>query len=154
MTFFDPNDPRSHSEPQLPPQPAFDAEYLAQQYPPQQPVAQSPLTYLPEKHSGLGIASFCIGLVSVLLVLSAFAMIILMVIQGGGQVDPRSPKAMSMGLGICSGGFIALIGLAFGIAGFFARDRKRAFTIAGLVINGGLLLGVVALMIIGIISKR
>ena len=153
MTFFDPNDPRSQDEP-LPPQPTFGAESLAQQYPPQQPVAQPPLAYYPAKHSGLGTASFCIGLVSVLLMLSAFVMIILMVFQGGGQVDPRSPKVMSMGLGICSGGFIALVGLAFGIAGFFARDRKRGFAIAGLVINGGLLLGVVGLAIIGMISKR
>lgn len=153
MTFFDPNDPRSQDEP-LPPQPAFGAEYPGQQYPPQQAVSQSPLAYLPEKHSGLGIASFCIGLLSVLLMLSAFVMIILMVIRSGGQTDPRSPEVMSMGLGICSGGFIALIGLAFGIAGFFTRDRKRGFTIAGLVINGSLLLGVLGLAIIGMISKR
>ena len=152
MTFFDPNDPRSQDESL--PQPAFGAAYLGQQHPPQQPLAQSPLAYYPEKHSGLGIASFCIGLVSVLFVLSAFAMIILMVIQGGGQVDPRSAKVISMGLGICSGGFIALVGLALGIAGFFTRDRKRGFTIAGLAINGGLLLGVLALMILGMLSKR
>ena len=84
----------------------------------------------------------------------ALAMIILKAIRDGGQFEPSSPEAMSMGLGICSGGFIALIGLAFGVAGFFTRDRKRGFTIAGLVINGGLLLGVVALTILGLLSKR
>lgn len=101
------------------------------------------------KHSRLGIVSFIMGLV---IGLSEFAMIIIagvLEITTPGGVDEQSPQVMLLGLVIIAGMLGALVGAVLGIIGLTERNRYKAFPVLGLAFNGLILLGVIALMVIG-----
>ena len=77
----------------------------------------------PER-SGLGIASFVMGLVSLA---GAFLIFVLMLARAGSRV--------LVGLGLCGGGIFALVGLGLGIAGAI-QSRNRGLAVLGAVFNG------------------
>ncbi len=103
----------------------------------------TPYGYAPQtpSHSGLGIASFCLGLVTVLLVAVQFVGVIMLVMRSGGNFDPNAirpedPVAILTG---CSGMLAlltALVGLGLGIAALFRPMTKRWPAITGVVVNG------------------
>ncbi len=100
------------------------------------------------KHSGLGVASFVLALVAavglIVLIIAASA-----ISAGPNGLDPRSAGAITIGLLIFVCLFMALIGLGLGIAGIVQKRYRRLFAIIGTAINGLLILGVLALMMIG-----
>lgn len=101
------------------------------------------------KHSRLGIVSFVMGLV---IGLGEFAMIIIagvMEVTTPGGVDEQSPQVMMLGLVIIAGMLGALVGAVLGIIGLTERNRYKAYPVVGLAFNGLILLGVIALMAIG-----
>jgi hypothetical protein len=58
-----------------------------------------------------------------------------------------------VGSGICGGVPISLCGLGLGIAGLFQARRSRVFAVLGVVFNAALLLGVGAMMAIGMLAN-
>jgi hypothetical protein len=74
--------------------------------------------------SGLGIASFVMGLITLA---GAFFIFILMLAEVGSRVVT--------GLGLCGGGIFALVGLGLGIAGAIVQRRNRWLAILGAVFN-------------------
>lgn len=82
---------------------------------------------LPLKHSGLGIISFILFLVN--LVLSLIAVILAM-----GEEKTANYFQILGGVGIL-GSIICLLGIIFGIAGVIKKNRKKVFAILGLVLN-------------------
>ncbi len=103
----------------------------------------------PQKHSGLGIASFILAMVV------GIGMFILIVIAGvmesrtPGGIDENAPEAVVLGLLLIGGMLLALVGGVLGLVGLFVGDNKRVFAALGLAFNVLILLGVVGLMILG-----
>ncbi len=102
------------------------------------------------KHSGLGVASFIISM------LGGPGMFLMLVVAGvlaasvpGGKMDESSPAAVGLGLVLIGGIAFALVGVGLGIAGVAQKGRKKLFAVLGLVFNSLIVLGVAALMVIG-----
>ncbi len=126
----------------------------------------------PLKHSGLGIASFVLALISVVLIIVTIALGATFVSevandeaaqQRWAQVDPEDEAAvmeMMQESGFASllvaglagiGAFgIAFIGLILGIIGAFSKNRRKVFSIIGLSLNALMLFAPILLFIIGI----
>jgi hypothetical protein len=103
------------------------------------------------RHSGLGIASFVVSM------LGGPAMFLLLVVAGvmsaqapNGQIDEKSAAAVGLGLVMIGGIIVALIGAGLGIAGVAQKGRKKVFAVLGLVFNGLIVLGVGAIIAIGL----
>jgi len=99
-------------------------------------------------HSGLGIASFIIGLVVVVIVL---LMILLIAVLASNRANRNTAETMGVmtGIFVCVGALASLVGLGLGMGGVFQEDRNRTFAVIGLILNGLIILGTVALFIIG-----
>lgn len=117
-------------------------------------------------HSRMGIASVVIA------VLATLAIVVLIVVAGlltasafqgvnPENVDPEqlqrdlqdSPAAVGLGLvgaGVLVSALLYLLGLALGVAGVVQRRRKRLFAVLGLVLNGLIVLALVALTVFGV----
>ncbi|MGO4107926.1 hypothetical protein [Paenibacillus sp. YAF4_2] len=121
----------------------------------------------PLKQSGLGIASFILALVTVLLIVGAF--ISAAVFASSVSDDPQAflneleninGEALPSNIvPILIAGFcmlasvgVAIIGLILGIIGAASRTRRKTFAIIGIVLNGLVVLGTVGLVIIGLAS--
>ncbi|GGG75049.1 hypothetical protein [Paenibacillus radicis (ex Gao et al. 2016)] len=128
-----------------------------------QPAFGQPVPVQPEniKQSGLGIASFIIALVAVLL--GIIGIILSVAFTAGIADDPQSivreienndissvASIMVAGLMLIAGAGIAFIGLILGIVGAFAKDRRKAFAIVGIILNGLIVVGIVALTVLGL----
>lgn len=102
------------------------------------------------RHSGLGIASFVIALGVVLLEL-------VMVISAGvlqasrpGGVDENSPEAALIGLSICFGLMLDMVGIGLGIGGLLQPKRNKLFAVLGITLGGLVFLGVICLIVLGL----
>lgn len=116
----------------------------------------------PLKHSGLGIASFVLAIISIL----AFLLSIIMIFAAASNVAHLSPTEIESELmagggeefaAVLGGGLlimlaigISIIGLILGIIGLVIKNRKKIFGILGVVLNGLIVLGIVFLMVIGL----
>ncbi len=101
------------------------------------------------KHSGLGIASFVISLaMGVYFILVVFVAAVMEAATPGGMPE-TSPVLAIVGLFAFLGLFGCVVGIGLGIAGMFQKNRKRVFSILGLIINGLIVLGVLAAAIAG-----
>ncbi|MFF2480647.1 hypothetical protein [Paenibacillus sp. NPDC058071] len=122
----------------------------------------APARPVPLKHSGVGIASFVLAIISVLLGIAG----IILSISFAGQVanDPGFMDSMTQSNGEVPEGFLALasagltmiigigcsfIGLILGIVSVASRNRRKVFGIIGLILNGLIVLGMGGLMLIG-----
>jgi hypothetical protein len=67
------------------------------------------------------------------------------------QLDPNNmPGAViAAGCSMIVGGFIALVGLIFGVVGLCMPNASKGWAIGGLIANGVLLLGTCCLIVIG-----
>ena len=101
-------------------------------------------------HSGLGIASFIIALIA------GAAMVALIVLAAalsaqapGGELDENSPEAVTVGCSLIIAAGMALLGLILGVVAAIQQGRKKVFAVLGIVFNGGMILVLVGLMILG-----
>ena len=104
-----------------------------------------------KKHSGLGIASFIISIVSSI---STFMLIVIagvMETSRSGGIDEESVGAVMVGLFILAFLFVSLVALGLGIAGLIQKDRKKVYAIIGTVFSALTFLGTTSLIIIGLI---
>lgn len=103
-----------------------------------------------EQHSGLGIASFIISIVS------AIAIFILIVIAGAievstpGGMDEESIGAVVLGLFLFAFFFVALVALGLGIGGLNQKNRKTIFAILGTVFSAITVLGTIVVIMLGL----
>ncbi|WP_020615987.1 hypothetical protein [Paenibacillus daejeonensis] len=116
----------------------------------------------PTKQSGLGIASFVIGLLSILgiigvVVLSMTAAYsIFESLPTDGSVPDPETIAQASGSGVMLLGILLLftvllsvVGLILGIIGLFIKNRRKVFGIIGVVLNGVIVFGFGGLLILG-----
>ncbi len=117
------------------------------------------------KHSRMGIASFVI---SILVAVTILALVVggpLLISSSEGfdpqsfdpadpqSIDPSDPAIIAiqiLGLGFIVGVLSSFVGLGLGIAGMVQRRRKRLFAVIGAVLNGLVVLGVIALVVLSI----
>lgn len=105
-------------------------------------------------HSGLGIASFVIGLIAVVL---DFILIAAAVISARARPIGRREEeslAVLLGLMACGGVVAGIVGFCLGIAGLCQADRRKVFAILGVVFNGLVVLAVAFLLVLGMASQR
>jgi hypothetical protein len=104
------------------------------------------------KHSGFGIASFIVSIVQ------AFITMIVVLSAGlVGRMHPSNDKQlffMIIGLLVFAGLFVNLVGVGLGIGGIFQHNRKKVFSILGIIFNFAVILSVAALIIFGLIAKK
>ena len=104
------------------------------------------------KSSGLGIASFIISVLAGLEIISLLIVGMVMEMRTPGWADEDSPQVMFLGLLVIAGLIMSLVGLALGITGLVQGGRSKVFPVLGLGFNGMIILGVMAIIIIGVLS--
>jgi len=116
--------------------------------PPLPPPAPAPVV-VERKHSGLGISSFVISLGG------GFAMFVLFCVAGfmetttPGGIDEKSGVAVVLGLVIFAVIAVHLLGMGLAIGGLTQKDRKKVFSILGLVFNVLVIVGTTSLIVLG-----
>lgn len=101
------------------------------------------------KHTGVGIASFILSLIS------GFMLFVLVVIAGVMEssspdgLDEESTEAIVVGLGLIGFMFGSFLAFVLGIVGLCQGQRKKLFAILGMLLGGMTLFGVLGLMVIG-----
>jgi hypothetical protein len=104
------------------------------------------------KHSGLGIASFAIGLSVGVFECAIVVVAGIIEVSTPGGIDEDSPATMLLGLAILAGLGIALCGVGLGIAGLLQR-RNKLFAALGVVIGLLVVLGVAGLIVVGLMAQ-
>lgn len=102
------------------------------------------------KHSGLGIASFAISVLSGILIFVMFVVAGVMESSTPGGMDEESPAAIMLGLSLFAFVFLSLLAFVLGIAGLFQSNRKKVFAVLGLVFSGMVIFGTVGLILVGL----
>jgi hypothetical protein len=94
----------------------------------------------PLKHSGLGVASFILGVSLLLLTVFAFGLAGYFEATTPGGMQETDAAAMLIGLLLlfCWAG--QLVGVGLGIAGCCQRERRKIFAILGLTFSAMMLL--------------
>jgi len=113
--------------------------------------------YHNRKQSGLGIASFIIGLLCIIgiIALSMTTVVSLTdAIQPDGTLPDTEELASSSeviiaGILMLFTILISLVGLVLGIVSLFMKNRRKVFGIIGVVLNGLLVVGFGGLMVLG-----
>jgi hypothetical protein len=117
---------------------------------------------LPLKQSGLGIASFVIGLICIIGLIGTTlfigASVADFVTPDGTALSEAEIQAKVMDnmgfivavLLFMASLFLSLVGLILGIIGLVVKNRRKVFAVIGTVLNGLLIVGFVGLVIIGL----
>ncbi len=99
-------------------------------------------------HSGVGIASFLIGLIVIVIDLLLVLLLVVLATGGAGYREGRTVGTLA-GVFNCIGVLACLAGLGLGVAGLFQEDRNRTFAVLGVILNGLVILIVAGLFIVG-----
>ncbi len=101
------------------------------------------------KHSGLGMASFVLSLLTVAGVIGFYLAVTAAVSRG--VVDATNPPAglLAAGMVFLISVLVALVGIGLGIAGLIQKDRRRVLAVVGLVLNSLVVLTVAVLIVLG-----
>jgi hypothetical protein len=100
-------------------------------------------------HKGVGIASFVIGVTSMILILALFVFAGIM--TNAGRATPE--LNMIIGFGMFFAWAVDVIGIALGIVGAVDRTSKKTFPMLGLTVSTAILLLSIALIVIGLAMK-
>jgi hypothetical protein len=101
------------------------------------------------KHSGFGIASFILSIVTGILVFLAVITAGVMEASTPGGINEESIGAIVLGLVLIALFILDLTALGLGIGGLVQKDRKKVFAVLGTAFSGVTIAGTVLLMIIG-----
>lgn len=133
-------------------------------YPPEPSFSSMPPDELgPKKQSGLGIASFIIALVSVVLIIVSIALVASFASDIANNElllnDPTAIESMEeealvpvmlAGLSILASIGVAMIGLILGIISAFSKSRRKVFGVIGIILNGLIVIGAVGIVVVGL----
>ncbi|UVI31836.1 hypothetical protein [Paenibacillus spongiae] len=126
------------------------------------PIPEPAMTEQPKKISGLGIASFIIGLVSIITFIVCMVVVTSSIMDyitedGKPVIDAEAVSAnvslILSGLFLLGSLGLSFIGLVLGIVGACMKDRRKAFAIVGIVLNGLLVVGTGGLFLLGIFQS-
>ena len=100
------------------------------------------------RHSGFGVASFIISLMTLGLYVLIFTLTFIFAGIAPESVDRESPVARVSVFLLLLGILANLIGLVLGIAGVRQKNRKRLLSILGIIFNSAILIGFMVLIAI------
>jgi hypothetical protein len=100
-------------------------------------------------HKGKGIASFALGVTSVVGILALIGAAAVM--TKTGKLTPE--LNVILGLGMISAVFVDLIGIGLGFFGAADRTSKKTYPALGLALNIGILVLFAVLVVIGLSMK-
>jgi len=103
------------------------------------------------KHSGLGIASFILSIISGIFLFLIFAVAGMIESSTPGGMSEESPAAMLIGLFMLGFMFLTLLAVGLGIGGLLQSDRLKIFALLGIIFSACTLLGTVLLILIGLV---
>src|SRR6218665_3861150 len=102
-----------------------------------------------QKHSGLGIASFIISIVTGILIFLLFIVAGVVESSTPGGINEESTEAIVLGLFIILMLFINLVAIGLGIGGLCQSERKKIFAILGTIFSSLTTLLAILLIIVG-----
>lgn len=108
------------------------------------------------KHSGPGIASFVLCMVSLLGYIATVALIGALISPYLNLTSPDEEAIQKLGLAFLLVILFILmnvIGIVLGIVGISLKKRKKIFAILGLIINGVIVLSIAAFFVIAVVSS-
>ncbi|MBB3108317.1 hypothetical protein FHS18_000345 [Paenibacillus phyllosphaerae] len=118
-----------------------------------------------QKHAGLGIASFIIGITSILafitsMVVAASSIMNQITEDGNPALDAAALVDSADGALLVLSGLLmigclalAFIGLVLGIIGVCLKNRRKVFGILGVVFNGLLVMGTISIIGLGLVLQ-
>ncbi|MDF9827280.1 hypothetical protein M2103_001990 [Ereboglobus sp. PH5-5] len=131
-------------------------------HPPQLPPAQPPnQNVLPppapapasrQSHSGLGIASFVLSIISGMALFCVVLAAGVIESSTPGGMDESSPQAMVVGLFLFAFMGLALLAAGLGVGGLCQKNRRKIFAILGVAFSGAAIVLVMGLMIFGLMA--
>ncbi|QYJ87901.1 hypothetical protein K0I73_01365 [Shewanella mesophila] len=87
------------------------------------------------KHSGLGIASFVLSIVSMMLIFGLLIVAGVIEATTPGGMNEESVEAVVVGILLFAFIGTALVATGLGIAGLFQKQRKKIFAILGTIFS-------------------
>lgn len=102
------------------------------------------------KHSGLGIASFIISLISAALIFILMAIAGVLEVSTPGGMSEESAGAVLIGLFLILFLIVCLVALGLGIGGLVQKERKKLFAILGTLFSGVTFVGTLFVLLIGL----
>jgi cytochrome c biogenesis protein CcdA len=125
------------------------------QYPQQYvyPPANAAYPYVERKHSGIGMASLVLALLSALsLVAMIGASVVIVADDPAALEDENSPKFIVVFVLLLASLVMMVVGLGLGVGGALQRDRKKLFGILGLISNIVMLLMIVGFFVVALLA--
>jgi hypothetical protein len=104
----------------------------------------------PKSLSGLGMVSIGIGVLMFMVFPALFVLAAMLDDPNNAQPPDKDPAMMAVGLGLLLSLGFTLIGLVLGIIGCCQPDRSMVCGLLGAILNGLLLLGMIALVCTGL----
>jgi len=145
------NQPPAYDPNAYPPDP-YQQQAMCQYYGYQQPV-------IPVGHSKMGIASFVLAVISILLAIIGIVIAGILGLQypelenmNPDHIDPELiGPVFAIFCPLCSTVMLSIVGLILGIIGATQNQQSKTFAIIGAVLNGLVILGFMGLMAIGLV---
>lgn len=101
------------------------------------------------RQSEIGIGSFIVSIISVLLMIILIVVAGIMETQTPGGLDDEAPELYAIGFAFIGCSLMVLLGLGLGIGAMFHPGRRNTFGIIGIVISSITIVGTTFLMILG-----
>lgn len=96
------------------------------------------------KHSGFGIASFVISLLSGMLIFIFIGIAQILESPTPGELDEESMEVIVMGLFMIGSALLSIVALSMGIV---QKAKKKVFAVLGVIFSGVILLGFLLLIL-------
>lgn len=101
------------------------------------------------RHSGFGIASFMISMVIIGFSFFLLFLAVVIAVIGPDLADTNSTMISTVGAFLMLSSLASLVGLGFGYAGLKQINRKKVFSILGVVFNLMIIAGMIVLTVYG-----
>ena len=105
------------------------------------------------KHSGVGIASFVLSLLSGIGLFVLFGVAGYMEAQSPGGMSEDDPTTMLLGVALIAGGLGQFLAFILGAVGLFQPNRKKIFAILGTIFSLLAILAFGGLMVLGFVMQ-
>ena len=102
-----------------------------------------------QKHSGFGIASFIISLLTGMGLCLAIAILTFLEYKDPGLLDRETMISNLLGLVIIAGIAVDLVAIGLGLAGLLHKNHKKIFAILGTIFAALGVVGITALIVFG-----
>jgi len=105
------------------------------------------------KHSGVGIASFVLSVLSGVSLFALFGVAGYMELQSPGGMSEDDPTTMLLGVALIGAGMTQFLAFILGAVGLFQANRKKIFAILGTIFSLLAILTFGGLMVLGFVIQ-